>query len=129
MYLKKHISYCTGDQRQLPDDELALGDVPGGDEVPAEQRVLLHLHRPALVLVAAPVALLVLLTAVEDAPAAGALLQGRSTANGTCPAHFARSEKSVCSTKLLRCRLILAHGALSILGECVCVRRGLPLEA
>jgi hypothetical protein len=80
----------TGDQGQLSDDEFALRDVSGGDEVPSEDWMLLHPHRPTLVFVTPPVALLVFLATVVDASAAGALLQRFRLANRTFPTHFAR---------------------------------------
>lgn len=138
MCKKKHY---TGDQRQFPDDEFTLGDVSGGDEVSPEDRVLLHLHRSTLAFVAFPVALLVLLAAVVDASAAGALLQGVGFANCTFPTHFARENSKIAFTDgdgrcvlnkagVLSGRDISAWstpGWLSILGEwCASVRRGLP---
>jgi hypothetical protein len=69
--------------------------------------MLLHLHRPTLFFVAPPVALLVLLSAVVDASAAGALLQRFGLANCTFPTHFARKT----SIAARRCVCVLNKAA------------------
>jgi hypothetical protein len=60
--------------------------------------MLLHPHRPTLVFVTPPVALLVFLATVVDASAAGALLRRLGLANCAFPTHFARKTLSANST-------------------------------
>jgi len=122
----------TGDQGQLSDDEFALRDVSGGDEVPPEDWMLLHPHRPTLVFVTPPVALLVFLATVVDASAAGALLQRFRLANRTFSTHFARKIFSAIGRRVLnkaaRSRDIGAWSARhdgSLFWESASVRRGL----
>lgn len=96
--------------------------------------MLLHPHRPTLVFVTPPVALLVFLATVVDASAAGALLRRLGLANCTFPTHFACKTQSGNSTakgrRVLNKAAVFewsrdigawsAPGWLSILGECLC---------